>query len=141
MKRLILCALFSAMLSAQTATKPGVDQVRATPTFTGVVVVINGTLLVAQLDASVAIDTTAGRPIIRAVYPTPPIIPVPVEEELSPTAMTLGATPLPGTLEVFRNGIRLRVGRDFTLADKAVTFTAQPILPDDLIVARYWPER
>jgi hypothetical protein len=71
------------------------------------------------------------------------VLPVPVEEEFSPdegqAAFTLAGAPMAGTLEVFRNGVRMRVGRDYTAAGKVVTFTAQPVVAGDLVVTRYWP--
>lgn len=119
-------------------TKAALDQVKPTVTFNGVVVLFNGTFAVAQLSPSVVLDTSGQGPVIRAV------LPVPVEEEFlittAQTVFTLASLPMPSSsLMVFRNGVKMRVGRDYTAAGKVVTFTAQPTAPGDLIVAWYWP--
>ena len=122
-----------------TPTRPTLAQVNPGTGLTGVLVIVNGALVVAALSPSVVIDTGSPQPIIRAV----PVLPVPIEEEFSPitgqVAFTLAGAPMPGTLEVFRNGIRMRVGRDYTASAKVVAFTSQPIVVGDLIVVRYWP--
>jgi hypothetical protein len=141
MRRLLLVPFLLALAWGQTTapTKPALEQIKSATGFTGVVVLVNGTFMVAQLSPSVMIDTSGPQPVIRAV----PVLPMPTEEEFSPAtgqvAFTLAGTPMVGTLEVFRNGIRMRVGRDFSITAKVVTFTAQPVAIGDLIVARYWP--
>jgi hypothetical protein len=136
---LTVLAVSVALAQTTTPTKPVLTQVNPGSGISGVLVIVNGALTVAALSPSVVIDVSGVQAVIRAV----PVLPMPTEEEFSPAtgqvAFTLAGTPMVGTLEVFRNGVRMRAGRDFTAAGKVVTFTTQPVASGDLIVARYWP--
>ena len=92
------------------------------------------------LDPSIIIDTTGPLPMLRVFFPPTPPAPVWIRNEalavtdVLPT-WTLANTLVAGTQAVYRNGLRLTPGLDYTVAGNVITFAvaAVPQAGDNLL--------
>lgn len=151
MKTLFLLLLSSAWpIFAQTS--PATTQLRE-PTKLPICLsaYIAGLPICVTLAPSVTLTQVNGVWVIAAVPPavTPPTLPTFVygESSVAPTPQTspqtflLTNTPIAGTVQVYRNGVRQLAGTDYTISGANVTFIVQtsgPALgPGDLIVFDY----
>jgi len=117
----------SAMATAQTMVTA--DRVAAHaaagPKPTCVVAFLSGTPVCVFLDASVAIDTSGARPVLKAIVIQASSTDVFGENYVATagqTALTLAHLPLAGSVRVVVNGLRYTQGVDYTIAGATVTF-------------------
>lgn len=126
-----LCALLLILalgIFAQTATPPNQLRGVALPTGTLFIVLPSGMVAQADLGPGLELDLTGPRPVLKATLPPPVLQPVEVNDEVpTPGAsaalnFALAADPLPGSLKLWRNGIRMKAGLDYTLSGRQITF-------------------
>jgi hypothetical protein len=108
--------------------------------FTAVRVLTPQGWVLVQPDATIQIDLTAFPPVMRAVIPAPladyvdvfVVGPVPVQ------SYPLAVVPAVGTLQVYRNGLLMAAGYDYTLDGVSLSFVdGQPIVAGDILQFRY----
>ena len=144
--KLIALALIAtcALAIPQNPTAPTPVQLAA-PQFSGpaVIVYVPGGpgYRAAKLDPSVVLDTSGSTPVLKAVVAAVRQV---IGEAYDVTAtttttITLVNPPIVGTLQAYRNGIRLRPGPDYTLAGAVVTFAGGQAAPQtgDALVFDY----
>lgn len=96
--------------------------------FAAVMMLTPGGSLLAQLGEGIVLDTSGAVPVLRAV--TPAAVPVDTVEVFAAAAgpqmaFTIGADAAGGQVKVWRNGLRMAPGVDYTVAGRVVTFTAE----------------
>lgn len=122
---LMLALLILAVpLSAQTRARP--EQLSTTTAAAGRVLVVlpDGRVAVADL-GGMSIDTSGPVPVLRLLFQQQPTA---VDVTVKPTAelaeYTLPAVPAAGSLDIYRNGLLLTAGEDYTQAAAVVSFLA-----------------
>ena len=119
---LILVPLLVALSAQQPSTRTYLDQLvaRSAGTTPAVVMVLNGQLTLVQLGPGVGL-TSLTPPTLgitsAAVVSEPHVI------TAASTTITLAFTPLAGNATVYRNGMRLTQGVDYTISGAVVTFS------------------
>lgn len=130
-KRLFaLLLVCSAFLLAQTSVNVG--QVAGAPTTAGNIFVVlpDGRLAQADLGPNLTIDLTGTKPVLKVVIPPPAQTINFVDDETltasstNPLVYPLAKAPIPGTLKVYRNGMRQRPGVDYTASSQSITFVS-----------------
>lgn len=120
-----LAMAFSASMSGQTL--PTVTQLKTTSP-TPCVLVFMPQPVCAVLDPSIALTTVNGVTTLKAVVQASPpgVAQFVFGEGYTATGAvatyTLANTPIAGTVQAYRNGIRQALGTDFTLSGSVVTF-------------------
>lgn len=130
----------AALLSQTRITAP---QLAGAPSAAGMVYVVTaaGAVVMADLGPGLTLDTSGARPVLRASV-LAPMLPTRVYGEV--VAMpadgfyALKSAPAPGTLRLYRNGIRQSEGTDYTLSGVRITpAAAYAAGTADLLVADY----
>ena len=133
MKRLLLM-LAPAVALAQSGLHPGQLKPPAVPALLACTTV--GAALkcaFARLDPSVTVTADAqGVMTIKANGSGPPVVFVTGEVPAGTVdgvnaVFTIAATPTAGSLELFRNGMLLKLGLDYTLSGTQITFGPSPL--------------
>lgn len=143
MKTIIVAMLFVELASAQTRT--ALNQVKAPPAAAALIVVVlpNGHLVVAQLEG-LEIDTSGpGMPVLR-LKPFGNPFALEKSAKMRATAgmaaWSLPDLPITGTLKLYRNGLRLTDGEDYTTGttgDPRIITFLDPPAAGDLLLAEY----
>jgi len=137
----IVCVLFVSALAFGQQTRVREGNIEGRPSQRGKVwvVVPNGFVMMADLDTSLVLDLSGPVPILRATLGKQARF---VAQAFSPTAatasFTLSDTVIAGSLHVYRNGLLMADGIDYSAAGAVVTFL--PVqLPQggDVIQFRY----
>lgn len=110
-----------------------------------VIMTVNSKTICAQIDpASFIVDTSTNPPTLRAIIPSSPLPTFITGETPSGTvdgtnsSFGLAATPLAGSLILYRNGIRQQLGGDYTLVGSTINFlTASIPQSSDILLADY----
>lgn len=109
-----LLLILAPSLSAQTRARP--EQLAADPAPAGRVLVVlpSGAIALATLDG-VALDTSGPTPVLRAVMPIIRVRSLRWKPSGMEGAWTLPERPAAGTLQLYRNGLLLTEGDDYTI--------------------------
>jgi len=117
----------SASISYPTVTVPTIHML--TPT---------GSVLV-QLHPSIVLDTSGPVPMLRAISPPAPARRVEVFKQA--TAYTTVTMSKPADtnqlIQVWRNGLLMAPGIDYTVSLQVITFTLQPTAVGDIVQVQY----
>jgi len=148
-----LClTLFSAY--AQGANTPPVTKVPFASisyppvNFVAIQIVTPNGVYLAQLDPTIQLDMTGPVPVLKAVIPAV-TLPKPevsqvfnLTQPTPPTTFTLTSAPAPGSLvKVYRNGLLMASGFDYTVSANVVTFAAgQGTAQGDMVQIIYTPQ-
>lgn len=122
---LLLLALALPVLAQTPGTRVPADNLKGKSTAVPQVLVIlpNGLFVQADLGSGLVIDTTGPRPVLRptGLLSNRVIGETPVTAT-DPVVFTLANTPKAGTVAVYRNGLRQKLGLDYSIQDKTITF-------------------
>jgi hypothetical protein len=110
-----------AALSPQSS--PRIEQIRGAAGSSGVLVVIGGKLLRAQLDSSIVLDTSGANPVLSAI--TPSLERQQYKLTTAQATFNLDKLPKPNSLHVYVSGWLMAEGEDYTVAGNVVTFFGQ----------------
>lgn len=122
----VLMILFAVALHAQSGTQIPIGSLKAaTGAVQLTIVLANGQVVVADVGSGLVLDVSGAKPVLR-VAPTAPastnvVGEVPVTKT-DPLVFDLARAPKTGTLALYRNGVRQRLGLDYTLAGTTITF-------------------
>jgi len=130
----LLCGTLAAQTKVTTANLAG-EQSATGRVF---VVLPSGTVALAEIGPGIVVDTSGPVPVLRVQTPAAPVEVVERNKLPAPQAVfTLGFDPLPG-LAVYRNGLLMAEGEDYTVTSRVVTFApVQPPGGGDIVQFRY----
>lgn len=135
LKLLLVSVFFLPLLSdAQTRVKP--TQIQGASSVSGMVLVwdSSGQPWLATIAAPLVLTVENGAAKLSVSSATTREV---IDEALTPGATsTLQYAPTTGTVRLYRNGLRQRVGADYTISGQTITWTAAP-QADDVLAADY----
>ena len=134
---IVLVAVVAGVLAAQTSVRVGM---LSGPNGAGGVLVLapNGAITFATIGAGVSLVNVNGGYVLQATTTARMLGEKPARQQDG--TYVVAKTPTPGTMKVYRNGVRQSVGDDFTFdatARKIAPVAGHPWEVDDLVLVDY----